>query len=104
VARETDVCTLQASTITVLIITVTCWVLRWLTDGVSDSMTRYIARYTFTQLGTTGNYSAIADLHNLQFTATQALGFSVFTNLIQATIYNSLTITSYYTRSLLCAS
>jgi hypothetical protein len=28
VARETDVCTLQASTITVLIITVTCWVLR----------------------------------------------------------------------------
>jgi hypothetical protein len=38
-----------------------------------------------TQLGTIGNYSAIADLHNLQFTITHALGFSVFTSRILAT-------------------
>jgi hypothetical protein len=38
----------------------------------------------FTQLGTTGNYGAIADLHTLQFTVTYALGFSVFTSLILA--------------------
>jgi hypothetical protein len=36
-------------------------------------------------LGTTGNYSAIAVLHTLQFTVTHALGFSVFTSLILAT-------------------
>jgi hypothetical protein len=39
----------------------------------------------FTQLGTTGSYSAIADLHTLQFTVTRALGFSVFTSRILAT-------------------
>jgi hypothetical protein len=39
----------------------------------------------FTQLGTTGNYRAIADLHTLQFTVTHALGFSFFTSLILAT-------------------
>jgi hypothetical protein len=39
----------------------------------------------FTQLGTTGNYSAIADLPTLQFTVTHALGFSVFTSRILAT-------------------
>jgi 3-deoxy-D-arabino-heptulosonate 7-phosphate (DAHP) synthase class II len=39
-----------------------------------------------TVLGTTGNYSAIADLHTLQFTVTHALGFSVFTSHIQATV------------------
>jgi hypothetical protein len=33
----------------------------------------------------TGNYSAIADLHTLQFTVTYALGFSAFTRRIQAT-------------------
>jgi hypothetical protein len=38
-----------------------------------------------TPLGTTGSYSAIADLHTLQFTVTHALGFSVFTNRILAT-------------------
>jgi hypothetical protein len=38
-----------------------------------------------TQLGTTENYTAIADLHTLQFTVTHALGFSVFTSRIQAT-------------------
>jgi hypothetical protein len=36
-------------------------------------------------LGTTGNYSAIADLHTLQFTVTHALGFSIFTSRILAT-------------------
>jgi hypothetical protein len=39
----------------------------------------------YTQLGTTGNYSSIADLHTLQFTVTHALGFSVFTSRILAT-------------------
>jgi hypothetical protein len=39
----------------------------------------------YTPLGTTGIYSAIADLHALQFTVTHALGFSVFTSRILAT-------------------
>jgi hypothetical protein len=39
----------------------------------------------YTQLGTTGNYSAIIHLRNLQFTVTHALGFSVFTSRILAT-------------------
>jgi hypothetical protein len=39
----------------------------------------------YTELGTTGNYSAIADLHTLQFTVAHALGFSVFTSRILAT-------------------
>jgi hypothetical protein len=34
----------------------------------------------YTVLGTTGNYSAIADLHTLQFTVAHTLGFSVFTS------------------------
>jgi hypothetical protein len=37
------------------------------------------------QLGTTGNYSAIAILHTSQFTVTNPLGFSVFTSPILAT-------------------
>jgi hypothetical protein len=49
-------------------------------------MIGFIAPYTFTQLGTTGNkYSAVAILDTLQFTVTQALGFSVFTSHIQVT-------------------
>jgi hypothetical protein len=39
----------------------------------------------FTQPGTTGNYSAIADLHTSRFTVTHALGFSVFTSRVLAT-------------------
>jgi hypothetical protein len=35
----------------------------------------------YTPLGTTGNYSSIADLHTLQFTVTHTLGFSVYYNL-----------------------
>jgi hypothetical protein len=41
--------------------------------------------YTFTLFGTTGNYSAIANLHTFQFTFTHALGFSVFTSRVPAT-------------------
>jgi hypothetical protein len=37
------------------------------------------------QLGTVGNYSAIADLHNLQFIVAHALGFPVLTSHILAT-------------------
>jgi hypothetical protein len=39
----------------------------------------------FTQLGTTSNYSAIADVHTLQVTVTHALGFSGFISRILAT-------------------
>jgi hypothetical protein len=46
-------------------------------------------------------YSAIADLHTLQFAVTHALGFSVFTSRILATDFVSLTATSNYTLSLL---
>jgi hypothetical protein len=40
-------------------------------------------------LGTTGDYSAISDLHTSQFIVAHALWFSVFTSLIQATDYES---------------
>jgi hypothetical protein len=39
----------------------------------------------YTPLVTTGNYSATADIHLLQLTVTQALGFSVSTSRILAT-------------------
>jgi hypothetical protein len=39
----------------------------------------------YTQLGTTGNYRAIAALHTSQFTVTHALGYSVFTSRILVT-------------------
>jgi hypothetical protein len=39
----------------------------------------------FTELGTTGNYSAIIILHILNFAVTHTLGFSVFTSRILAT-------------------
>jgi hypothetical protein len=45
----------------------------------------YLHLNTFTQLGTTGNYSDIAILHTTQFTVAHALGFSVFTSRILAT-------------------
>jgi hypothetical protein len=59
-------------------------------------MIGFIALYTFTQLGTTGNNSGITDLHTLQFTVTQALGFSVFTSRILTTDL-SQSVTSNYT-------
>jgi hypothetical protein len=58
-------------------------------DGVLDWMVGFIAPYSFTPLGTTGNYSAIADLHTLQFTVTHALGFSVFTSILATDLYQS---------------
>jgi hypothetical protein len=39
-------------------------------------------------------YSAIADLHNLQFTVAHALGFSVFISHLLATDLNTETVTS----------
>jgi hypothetical protein len=48
-------------------------------------MMGFIDTYTFTQFGTTGNYSAIVILHTFQFTVAHALGFSVFTSRILAT-------------------
>jgi hypothetical protein len=53
-------------------------------DGVLDWMIEFIDTL-YTVLGTTENYSAIADLYTLQFTVTHALGFSVFTSRILAT-------------------
>jgi hypothetical protein len=46
-------------------------------------------------------YSAIADLHTLQFTVTHALGFLVFSSRILATDFISPTVTSNHTWSLL---
>jgi hypothetical protein len=39
----------------------------------------------FTELGTAGNYSAVADLRTLQYTVTHTLGLSVFPSRILAT-------------------
>jgi hypothetical protein len=55
-------------------------------------------------LGTTSNYSAIADIHTLQFTVTHTLGFSVFTSCILTTDvnsgdYTSLTVTAVHIKS-----
>jgi hypothetical protein len=52
---------------------------------VLDWMIGFIAPNTVTQLGTTGNYSAVAIIQTLQFTVTHALGFSVFTSRVLAT-------------------
>jgi hypothetical protein len=46
-------------------------------------------------------YSAIAGLHNFQFTVTHALVSSVITSRILARIYHGLTVTSNHTWSLL---
>jgi hypothetical protein len=52
------------------------WVLNWMI-GFIDIL--------ITQLGTTGNYRAIADLHTLQFPVTHAPGFSISISHILAT-------------------
>jgi hypothetical protein len=48
-------------------------------DGVLDWMIGFIDTI-YTVLGTTGNYSAIANIHTLWFTITHTLGFSLFTS------------------------
>jgi hypothetical protein len=53
-------------------------------DRLLDRMTGFIAPYTFTARDCR-QYSAIADLHTLQFTVIQALEFSVFISRILAT-------------------
>jgi hypothetical protein len=54
-------------------------------------MTGFIDTF-YIPLGITGNYSAIADLHTLQFTFKHALGFSVFTSHILATDFNTVIV------------
>jgi hypothetical protein len=46
-------------------------------------------------------YSAIADLHNLEFTLTHALGFSAFTSHILVTELKRLTVTIYSNHTLI---
>jgi hypothetical protein len=58
--------------------------------GVVDLLTPYYNHTTRTYK----QYSAIADLHNLQFTVAHALGCSVSTSRIRATDLNTETITS----------
>jgi hypothetical protein len=53
-------------------------------DGGLDLMVRFIEPL-FKHLGATRNYSAIANLHILQFTVTHELGFSVISSRILAT-------------------
>jgi hypothetical protein len=52
-------------------------------DGVLDLMIGFDTLHKV--LGTTGDYSAISDLHTLDFALTHAQGFSVFTSRIMAT-------------------
>jgi hypothetical protein len=56
----------------------------WLKKRVLDWMNEFIDTL-YPPLGTTSNYSAIADLHTSEFTVTHALGLSVFTSRILAT-------------------
>jgi hypothetical protein len=72
--------------------TVTCRGCTCLIRRVSDWIIEFIDTL-FTQLGTRGNYSAIADLHTLQFTVTHALRLSVFTSRILAT---DLSVSLYF--------
>jgi hypothetical protein len=56
----------------------------WLVRRALDWMIGFIDTL-FTQLGTTGNYSAMADVDTLRFTVKHALEFSVFNSRILAT-------------------
>jgi hypothetical protein len=57
---------------------------------VLDWMIGFIAPYTFTQFGTTGQYSAIAILHTFQFAVAHAVGFTVFTSRILPTDFHTV--------------
>jgi hypothetical protein len=58
---------------------------------VLDRMIEFNAPYTFTTRDYR-QYSAIADLHTLQFTAAHTLGFTVFLVVSSQRIYNSLSL------------
>jgi hypothetical protein len=59
------------------------WVLDWMI-GFIDTFIHTTRDYT--------QYSAVDDLHNLQFTVTHTLAFSVFTSRILATDFNTVAI------------
>jgi hypothetical protein len=63
---------------------VTCRILRVTYRRHLDRVIGFIDT-SYIQHGTTSNYSAITDVHTLQFTVTQALGFSIFTSRILGT-------------------
>jgi hypothetical protein len=66
-------------------------------NGVLDLMIGFIDTYTFTHLGTTGNYSAIAILHT--FTVRRCTSNRILSSLVVSwqRISNSLTVTSTHT-------
>jgi hypothetical protein len=72
------------NTVGMHVYTVTFLGCAWLIRRVLERMIGFIDTL-LTQLETTGNYSAIGDLHTLQFTVAYTLGFSVFTSRILAT-------------------
>jgi hypothetical protein len=72
----------QNSTISINIST--CWRFRVTYRRGLECMIRFIDTL-YIQLGIKRSYSAIADLHTLQFTVTHALVFSVFTSHILTT-------------------
>jgi hypothetical protein len=83
--------------------TVTCvGFCAWLYKTLLDWMIGLL-HLIYSQLGTTGNYIATADLHTLQFTDPHTLGFSVFTSRILA-MDLSQSVTSTHTLSLLCTA
>jgi hypothetical protein len=65
----------------------------WLIDGFWIGWLDLLTTCTHL-LGTTGSYSAIANIHTLQFTVTHALRFSAYTSRILATNFISLAVTS----------
>jgi hypothetical protein len=68
-----------------------CHVQGWLWTGFWSRLL-HLLHLIHSQLRTTGNYSAIAHQYTLQFTVTHTLGFSIFTNPILGTDFNSLTL------------
>jgi hypothetical protein len=76
------VCSLSLYPVPEIIVTI--WGGVWFIRRILDGMIGFIAPYTFTQLGTTSNYSATV-FYTFQFTVPHAQGFSVFTSRILAT-------------------